>query len=187
MRADDSRYLCGAVLLAGLIGVSCGEISPGDATAPTSTAAVTLAAEPAKVMPEFFPSFDASCSRRSFRTRFVAIVGSMGSAAVQTLGVSFTDRFGVFATPAVVPASDVFTGLMMTAPPIRLATSSAIPFAVTLPNNALSTPAGTSQRVPLTLEFGCHVDPHGTIIVVAGTRDDRGRWRDHRLAISVGE
>src|SRR5215218_8938436 len=120
MRADDSRFLC-AVLLASLISASCGDVAPPSATAPTKSPTLALAAEPSHVMPEFLPAFDRSCAGlRPFRTRFVVILGSVGSAAVQTLRVGFTDRFGVFVAPAVVPASDVFTGSMMTAPPIRL-------------------------------------------------------------------
>jgi hypothetical protein len=44
-----------------------------------------------------------------------------------------------------------------------------------------------SQEFPVTLEFGCHVRPQGTIVVAVGTRDGRGRSMTHQLSVGVGE
>ena len=186
MRGDVTRSLSGVILLAGLISTSCSDVVPTEPTASPKAQPVSMAAEPTRVTPEFLPSVGPSCGgRRPFRTRFAVILRAMDG--VQTLDVSFTDRSGVIVAPAVIPASDLFTGSMMTSPPIRLPTSTPIPFPTTLANVDLSTPAGTSQRLPVTLEFGCHVQPLGTIVVTAGTRDHRGRRGDQRVTIDVGE
>jgi len=186
MRGDVIRSLSGVILLAGLISTSCSDAVPTEPTASAKALPVSIAAEPARVTPEFLPSVVPSCGgRRPFRTRFAVILGTLDS--VQTLDASFTDRSGVVVAPAVIPASDLFTGSMMTSPPIRLPTSTPIPFPTTLATIDLSTPAGTSQRLPVTLEFGCHVQPLGTIVITAGTRDHRGRRGDHRVTIGVGD
>src|SRR5262245_61202942 len=186
MRRDVARPLSGVILLAGLISTSCSDGLPTEPTASPKAQPVSIAAEPTRVTPEFLPSVVTSCGgRRPFRTRFVVILGALDG--LQALDVSFTDRSGVFVAPAVIPASDLFTGSMMTSPAIRLPTSTPIPFPTTLANIGLSTPAGTSQRLPVILEFGCHVQPAGTIVITAGTRDHRGRRGDHRLTIEVGE
>ena len=186
MRGDVTRSLSGVILLAGLIGTSCSDVVPTEPTPATKSPALSIAAEPTRVAPEFLPSIGPSCgARRPFRTRFAVILRAMEG--LQTLDVSFTDRSGVFVAPAVIPASDLFTGSMMTSPPIRLPTATPIPFPTTLATIDLSTPAGTSQRLPVILEFGCHVQPLGTIVITAGTRDDRGGRGEHRVTIDVGE
>ena len=186
MRGDVTRSLSGVILLAGVISTSCSDGVPTEPTASPKAQPVAIAAEPIRVTPEFLPSVGPSCAgRRPFRTRFAVILGAMDG--LQTLDASFTDRSGVFVAPAVTPASDLFTGSMLTSPPIRLPTSTPIPFPTTLANIDLSTPAGTSQRLPVTLEFDCHVQPLGTIVITAGTRDHRGRRGDHRLTIEVGD
>ena len=186
MRGDVTRSLSGVILLAGLISTSCSDAVPTEPTASAKAQPVSIAAEPTRVTPEFLPSVVPSCGvRRPFRTRFAVILGAMDS--MQTLDASFTDRSGVIVAPAVIPASDLFTGSMMTSPPIRLPTSTPIPFPTNLAINDLSTPAGTSQRLPVILEFGCHVQPLGTIVITARTRDHRGQRGDHRLTIEVGE
>jgi hypothetical protein len=183
MCGDVTRSVSGVILLAGLIGASCSDV-PTEPTPSTKAQALSIAAEPTRVTPEFLPSIGPSCGgQRAFRTRFAVILAAVEG--LQTLDVSFTDRSGVFVAPAVVPASDLFTGSMMTSPPIRLPTSTPIPFPTTLSNIDLSMPAGTSQRLPVTLEFGCHVQPLGTILITAGTRDHRGQRGEHRLAIEV--
>ena len=186
MRGYVTRSLSGVILLAGLISMSCSDSVPTEPTASPKAQPVSIAAEPTRVTPEFLPSVGPSCGgRRPFRTRFAVILAAMES--MQTLDVSFTDRSGVFVTPAVIPASDLFTGSMMTSPSTRLPTSTPIPFPTTLATIGLSTPAGTSQRLPVILEFGCHVQPLGTIVITAGTRDHRGRRGDHRITIEVGD
>ena len=186
MRGDVTRSLSGVILLAGLISTSCSDVMPTGPTAASKAQPVSIAAEPARVTPEFLPSIAPSCGgRRPFRTRFAVILGAMDG--LQTLDASFTDRSGVFVAPAVIAASDLFTGSMMTSPPTRLPTSTPIPFPTSLANIDLSMPAGPSQRLPVTLEFDCHVQPLGTIVITAGTRDHRGRRGDHRLTIDVGE
>ena len=45
----------GAILLAGLACVSCSDVAPADATAPSSIRAIALSVQPEKVEPEFLP------------------------------------------------------------------------------------------------------------------------------------
>jgi hypothetical protein len=186
MRGDVTRSLSGVILLAGLFSTSCTDGVPTEPSASPKAQPAAIAAEPTRVTPEFLPSIVPSCGgRRPFRTRFAVILGAVDS--LQTLDVSFSDRSGIFVAPAVIPASDRFTGSMMTSPPMRLPTSTPIPFPTSLATIDLSTPAGTSQRLPVTLEFGCHVQPLGTIVITAGTRDHRGQRGDHRITIEVGD
>jgi len=107
---------------------------------------------------------------------------------VQELRVSFSDRMGIVAVPAVLPAASTFGGsTMMPLPSIPLPSSAPIPIPTAGPNNGLSLSPGPLQRLPVTLEFGCDVRLPGTIVVTAGTRDRRGRRDDHRLVIGVRE
>jgi len=186
MRGDVTRSLSGVILLAGLIGTSCSDVVPTEPTASAKAQPVSIVAEPTRVTPEFLPSVGPSCAgRRPFRTRFTVVLGAMDS--LLTLDASFSDRTGVFVAPAVLPASNLFTGSMMTSPSTRLPTSTPIPFPTSLATIDLSTPAGTSQRLPVILEFDCHVQPLGTIVITAGTRNRRGQRGDHRLTIDVGD
>jgi hypothetical protein len=189
MRGDVTRSFAGVILLAGLTSASCGEVVPPEPTAPTKTVPVALAAEPARVMPEFLPPFGIGCAgARPFRTRFVLILGGMEGFVLHDLQVGFSDRFGVISVPAVLGASGSRLGSMTgSLPPIALPTSTPIPFPTTGPNSSFFGSGGTSERLPVILEFGCHVQPLGTIVVTAGTRDHRGRRGDHRLTIDVGE
>jgi hypothetical protein len=178
----------GAILLAGLVCVSCSDAVPADATAPSSVRAIALSVQPEKVEPEFLPPIRRCSDARAFRTRFVVIVGGMEAFVVQELHVSFSDRFGVTAVPAVVPATGAPSGSMITSsPPIPLPTSMPIPIPTSGPNNGLSVFPGGSQELPVTLEFACGVRPEGTIVVAVGTRDGRGRSTTHRLSVDVGE
>ncbi len=186
MRGDVTRSLSGVILLAGLMSTSCSDVMPTEPTASSKTQPVAIAAEPTRVTPEFLPSVGPSCGgRRPFRTRFAVILRAMDG--LQTLDASFTDRSGVFVAPAVIPGSDLFTGSMMTSPPTRLPTSTPIPFPTSLATIDLSTPAATSERLPVILEFDCHVQPLGTIVITAGTRDRRGQRGDHRVTIELGD
>ena len=178
----------GAILLAGLACVSCSDAAPAGATAPSSVRAIALSVQPEKVEPEFLPPIRRCSDARAFRTRFVVIIGGMEAFVVQELRVSFSDRFGVAAVPAVVPATGAPSGSMITSsPPIPLPTSMPIPIPTSGPNNGLSVFPGGSQELPVTLEFGCGVRPEGTIVVDVGTRDSHGRSTTHRLSVDVGE
>ena len=179
----------GAILLAGLACVSCSDAAPADATAPSSVRAIALSVQPEKVEPEFLPPIGRCTGTHAFRTRFVVIVeGGMEAVVVQELRVSFSDRFGVTAVPAVLPATGAPSGSMITSsPPIPLPTSMPIPIPTSGPNDGLSVFPGGSQELPVTLEFGCNVRPQGTIIVAVGTRDGRGRSTTHQLKVDVGE
>jgi hypothetical protein len=178
----------GAILLAGLSCMSCSDAAPADATAPTSIRAIALSVQPQKVEPEFMPPFVGCTGGRAFRTRFVVVVGGMETFVVQELRVSFSDRFGMTAVPAVVPASGAPSGSMITSsPPIPMPSSMPIPIPTNGPNDGLSVFPGGSQELPVLLEFGCHVRPQGTIVVAVGTRDGRGRTTTHQLTVGVGE
>jgi hypothetical protein len=189
MCSDATRFLFGAVLLAGLTSASCNGVVPAEPTAPTAGEPVALAAEPSRVTPEFLPPSGLHCGgARPFRTHFVVILGAMSGVVVETLNVGFSDRFGVFSRPIVLGVSSVLSSSLAIGPsPVPLPTSSPIVFPTTGPNTGLLGSAGSSQRVPVTLEFGCLVRPQGRIVVTAGTRDRRGRWGEHRLMIDVGD
>jgi hypothetical protein len=189
MRGDVTRSLSAVTLLAGLISASCSDVVPAEPTAPTKLQPLALAAEPARVTPEFLPPFGTGCGgARPFRTRFVLVLGGIEGLVLQDLQVGFSDRFGVIAVPAVIPPlSAPSSSFGSSGVPVRVPTSTPIPFPTTGPNSGLLGSAGTSGRLPVTLEFGCHVEPLGTIVVTAGTRDHRGRRGDHRLTIDVGE
>jgi hypothetical protein len=189
MRGDVTRSLSGVILVAGLLGASCSDVVPTEPTASTKTPSPSLAAEPARVAPEFLPSFGTGCAgARPFRTRFVLILGGMDGFVLQDLRVGFNDRFGVTAVPAVVtPLTAPSTTFGSAGMPVPLPTSTPIPFPTTGPNSGLVESIRISDRLPVILEFGCHVQPLGTIVITAGTRDHRGRWGDHRLTIGVGE
>ena len=178
----------GAILLAGLACVSCSDAVPADATAPSSVRAIALSVQPEKIEPEFLPPIRRCSDARAVRTRFVVIAGGLEAFVVQELSVSFRDRFGVSAVPAVVPATGAPSGSMNTAsPPIPLPTSMPIPIPTSGPNNGLSVFPGGSQELPVTLEFECGVRPEGTIVVAVETRDGRGQSTTHRLSVDVGE
>jgi hypothetical protein len=178
----------GAVLLAGLACLSCSDAAPVDATAQTSIRAIALSVQPEKVAPEFLPPFVGCTGARAFRTRFVVVAGGMEAFVVQELRVSFSDRFGMTAVPAVLPATGAPSGSMITSsPPIPLPSSMPIPIPTSGPNDGLSVFPGGSQELPVLLEFGCHVRPQGTIVVAVGTRDGRGRSTTHQLTVVVGD
>ncbi len=166
--------------------MSCSDAAPADATAPTAIKSVALSVQPDKVEPEFLPPVGGCTGARAFRTRFVVVAGGMQGFVVQELRVSFNDRFGVLAVPTVLSASAAQSGsLIPSSPPVPLPTSVPIPFPSSA--NGLSVFAGGSREFPVTLEFGCHVRPQGTIVVAVGTRDDRGRSTTHQLTVDVGE
>lgn len=187
MFSDAARFFAAVILLAGLASASCNAVVPAEPTAPTGGEQVAFAVEPARVTPEFLPPSGLHCGgARPFRTHFAVILGSMPGGSFETLDVGFSDRFGVISVPAVVGASPRLGSTNGSLPPVPLATSTPIPFPTTGPNSGLPG-VGTSQRVPLILEFGCLVNPHGTIVVTAGTRDRHGRRGEQRLTIDVGE
>jgi hypothetical protein len=178
----------GAILLAGLACVSCSDVTPADATAPSSIREIALSVQPEKVEPEFLPPIGRCTGTRAFRTRFVVVAGGAQGFVVQELHVSFSDRFGVLTVPTVLSASAAQSGsIIPSSPPVPLPTSMPIPIPSAGPNNGLSVFPGGSRQVPVALEFGCHVRPQGTIVVAVGTRDDRGRSTTHRLSVDVGE
>jgi hypothetical protein len=189
MCSDATRCLSAVILLASLTTISCNGVAPAEPTAPTAGEPVAFAVEPARVTPEFLPPSGTHCGgARPFRTRFVVIVGAMPGLSVGSLNVGFTDRFGVVSLPNVLGSTSALAGPVMTGPsPVPLSTSAPIPFPTTGPNTGLVESIGSSQRVPVILEFGCLVRPQGTIVVTAGTRDRRGRRGDHRLTIDVGD
>jgi hypothetical protein len=189
MRGDVTRSLSGVILLGGLISASCTDVVPTEPTASTKAQPLSLAAEPARVTPEFLPPPGTGCAgTRPFRARFVLILGGMGGFVLQDLQAGFSDRFGVISVPAVLGASGSRLGSMTgSLPPVPLATSTPIPFPTTGPNSGLVGSTSISERLPVILEFGCQVRPQGTIVVTAGTLDHRGRRGDHRLTIDVGE
>lgn len=188
MHPHIATYVPGTILLAGLACASCSDVTPADTTAPTSMRSIALSVQPEKVEPEFLPPIGRCTGTHAFRTRFVVVVGGMEAFVVQELRVSFSDRFGMTAVPAVVPATGAPSGSMITSsPPIPLPTSMPIPIPTSGPNNGLSVFPGGSQELPVTLEFGCNVRPQGTIIVAVGTRDGRGRSTTHQLKVDVGE
>ena len=189
MRGDLTRSLAGVILLAALIGASCSDVVPTEPTASAKAEPLAFAVEPARVTPEFLPPSGTHCGgARAFRTRFVVILGAMPGLSVASLNVGFTDRFGVVSLPSVLGSTSALAGPVMGGPsPVPLPTSAPIPFPTTGPNTGLVESIGSSQRVPVILEFGCLVRPQGTLVVTAGTLDRRGRRGDHRLTIDVGE
>jgi hypothetical protein len=192
MRGDVTRFLSGVILLAGLISASCSDVMPTEPTASAKAQPLALAAEPAQVTPEFLPTTTGCGGARPFRARFVLIFGGMGDFVLQDLQVGFNDRFGVIAVPSVIsPLSAPATSFDSSGVPVRVPTSTPIPFPTTGPNSgvleSINVSERLSERLPVLLEFGCRVQPHGTIVVTAGTRDRRGRRGDHRLTIDVGD
>ena len=113
MHPHITAYVPGAILLAGLACVSCSDAAPADATAPSSVRAIALSVQPEKVEPEFLPPIGRCPDARAFRTRFVVVAGGMEAFVVQELRVSFSDRFGVIAVPAVLPATGAPSGSMI--------------------------------------------------------------------------
>lgn len=189
MHAHVPKYIPGAILLVMLAAAGCSDDNPVDVTAPTAAQSLSLTAEPAVVTPEFLPPIGL-CNAPRFRTRFVVILGGSGGLAVTGLFVNFTDFLGFAAVPTVIPAAPFGGGPTQTSAastPIPFPASGPIPFPGSGPNGALSVPIGSLQHVPVTLEFGCHVRPRGTIIVSADTRDNRGRKGRSRLSVQVGE
>jgi hypothetical protein len=186
--SDATRDFAAVILLAGLTSASCNGVVPAEPTAPTAGGPVAFAVEPARVTPEFLPPPGLHCgAARPFRTHFAVILGSMPGASFETLDVGFSDRLGVASRPIVLGVSSTFSNSLAIGPsPVPLPATSPIPFPSTGPNSGLPG-VGTSQRVPLILEFGCLVRPHGTIVVTAGTRDRHGRRGERRLTIDVGE
>ena len=170
------------VLLLVVLTAACSDSTPTDVTGPTSAAqSLSLTAEPAVVTPEFMPTLFRVCNAPRFRTRFVVLLGAIRGVAVTGLFVSFTDVLGVAAVPTVIPAAP-FGGTT------HISTARVpVPFPTSGPNDGLSVPTGFSQQVPITLEFGCHVRPRGTILVSADTRDDRGRMGTSRLSVQLGD
>ena len=188
MHAHISGYVPGAILMAGLACVSCSDSTPADATAPTSVGTMTFSVQPERVAPEFLSANDGCSGARAFRTRFVVVAGGMRGFVVQELRASFSDPFGLVTVPLLIPPTGPIPGSMMgSSLPLPLPSSMPVPIPSGGVNNGLTVTAGSSREVPVALEFGCHVRPRGTIVVVVGTRDDRGRSTTHRLTVDVGE
>jgi hypothetical protein len=186
MHADHTRYVAGALLLIVLGGAACSDTLPADVTAPSAVPAITLKAEPSIVRPEILPPLGACRDRAAFRTRFVVILGDSNDGIVQGLDVSFVDSLGAIALPTVLGAS-AFDSRTPVGVPVTLPTSSPIPIPQAIPNDGFLVPIGGTRQVPVTLQFGCEVRPHGTLFVTARTRDRHGRSGSQRLAIAVTE
>jgi hypothetical protein len=186
MHGHFTALVPGAMLVAGLACMSCSDATPADSTAPTSVQTIELAVQPQRVAPEFLPTFGVCVGGRAFRTRFVVVVGSM-QVVLRDLRVSFSDRFGVITIPTVLSAAAQSAATIPSSLPIPLPTTVPVPVPSGRVNNGLSSFAGSSPGLPVTLEFGCQVRPQGTIHVTVATRDDRGRTATHRLAVDVGE
>jgi hypothetical protein len=179
MHALFPKYIPGAILLVMLAATACSDDNPVDVTAPTAAPSLSLTAEPAVVTPEFLPPIGL-CTAPSFRTQFVVVLGGTGGVAVTGLFVNFNDFLGFAAVPTVIPAAQFRTTTQTSAARIP------VPFPASGPNDGLSVPTGVPQRIPVTLLFGCHVRPRGTIIVSADTRDNRGRKGTSRFSVQVG-
>ena len=186
MHAHITGYVPGAILMAGLACVSCSDSTPADATGPTAVGTITFSVQPERVAPEFLPASDSCIGARAFRTRFVIVAGGVQGFAVQDLRASFNDPFGLVTVPLLLPPSGPIAGSMMgTSLPLPLPSSMPVPIPSGGVNNGLTVTG--SREVPVTLEFGCHVRPRGTIVLVVGTRDERGRSATHQLTVDVGE
>lgn len=182
MYAHFSKYVAGVLVLVVLVSAACSENNPVDVLGPTAAPqALSLTAEPAVVTPEFLPTTFSVCNAPRFRTRFVVLLGGIRGVAVTGLFVGFTDFLGLAAVPTVLPAAPFGGTTTFSAARVP------VPFPATGPNDGLSVPTGFPQNVPVTLEFGCHVRPRGTILVTADTRDGRGRMETARLSVPVGE
>ena len=187
MHAHDSKYVAGVLLLATLAVAACGEHNSVAVTAPTEAQSLRLTAEPASITPEFLVRHVCPAAP-AFRTRFVIIVSGTDGLIVTGLHVGFVDRLGINVLPTVLTdgLNTSGSGSSLRTPPIPLPSSMPIPIPTSGPNDGLSVFTGRTERVPVTLEFGCNVRPHGTILVDADTRDHRGRSGRSRLTVEVG-
>ena len=169
----------GAILLAGLACVSCSDVTPADATAPSSIREIALSVQPEKVEPEFLPPIGRCTGTRAFRTRFVVVAGGAQGFVVQELHVSFSDRFGVLTVPTVLPASAAQSGSMIpSSPPVPLPTSMPIPIPSAGPNNGLSVFPGGSQA---------GAGDAGVQVSRASAGDNRGGRLDSRRSSNNGD
>ena len=187
MHAHITGFVPGAILMAGLACVSCSDSTPADATAPTSVGTITFSVQPRESLPEFLSANDGCSGARAFRTRFVVVAGGMQGFVVQELRASFSDPFGLVTVPLLIPPTGPirFDDGVLAAPPAAVVDAGSHP--VGQGEQRPDRHGGQLTGVPVALEFGCHVRPRGTIVVVVGTRDNRGRSTTHRLTVDVGE
>jgi hypothetical protein len=168
-----------AVLLTALASASCGDNgNPVDPDAPTVVQTMSFGVNSMKVAPEFL-SAGGCADGRAFRTRFdLAIAGGTHGGVVTGVRAGFTDRWGVVAFPTNASGNIPSSWTISSSPTVPVPTNTAVPFPV---------PSNSSQRVPVTLEFGCQVRPVGTLLVIADLRDEHGMPSSQRVTIEIGE
>jgi hypothetical protein len=138
--------------------------------------------EPATLRPELVNG--TSCvSFRPFSTRIIIVVSPGSDVILRSLHFRFTDRFGVSALPSV--SSNLTTGPI---PPLGVAplpTSAPVQIPGSSPINGFMVPAGSSQRLPFLLTFGCGVSDTGLLVVSVDSADMRGRLQTSQLDVRV--
>ena len=186
MHPHITTHVPGAMLLAALACVSCSDVAPADATAPTAVETIAFSIRPERVEPEFLPSTGRCAGARSERgsPSSPAETRVRRAGASRELQQSLRGGHGPAGPVGERPAVRFDDGVLAACPSADL---DADPHPV---GGAEQRPLGDPGRlteVPVALEFGCHVRPQGAIIVAVGTLDDRGRSTTHRLTVDVSE
>jgi hypothetical protein len=173
MNARGSKYVS-VLLFPALFTIAACSDRPGiDLTAPAGIVeSALITAEPLAVTPEFLP--DRFCAGRPpFRVRLLVTVRGGFDDAARRLRFNFTDRFGGFAVPLVVPiptaastSHSIPTSLPVPLPgPTPIPTSSPVPIPGISSNGNVGIPLGVSRPFPLFLVFECGVPAAGTLVV----------------------
>ena len=175
---------------------ACGDTNPAGPTTPTAVTSALITAEPMTATPEFLPlSF---CAKGPpFSIRLLVTIGSGGDIViVRRMRFDFTDRFGDSAAPVVTRTSTGRSDSTLpsvpvpvplpTSSPVNIPTSSPIPIPNSLPFQDTRFLPGDSQTVPTVLQFGCGVEPNGTLIISVDTAGVRGTSGTSHVSVRIG-
>lgn len=185
---DTRRSRCAAlaVLLVPIWVAACSDRDLGlqSPTAPLSTDALRLSADPSVLVPQFLSREDCPV-RPAFRGRLNLSLSGGGDQVVDAVRFEFADGLGRRVVPTAFPL-DPAGGAS-----VQLPSAGAVQFptAPPIPIPGFSSFTGLvlngSRNLPVLLEFACGTEPVGALTVTLDTSDARGRLSSTRTSISV--
>ena len=151
-------------------------VAPSTLT-PTPVKFITV--EPATVLPVFLSS--PFCGTLPpFQTGFTLVFRADQELFISGFGFEFLDAFGVRSVPILISTSRTSAPLV----PVPIPSSSPIPIPGVLPFSGLIMSPGSSQTLPMLLQFGCGVPASGTLVVSVNTAS-RGTPDVTRVSVRI--
>lgn len=198
MYARHPKYVA-VFLVSALAFTACGDSDGPSPTGPSTIQTATMTAEPALLVPQFFPN--AFCARFSpFGAQLTIVLRPSRDVSVRLIRFHFVDRFGARHIPGVIPIPTTSSAGAFNVGSVTMPTSPTIPFpgapapfpgSVPLPIPGVSgfdplfVLGGHSRLLPFFLQFDCGIPADGTVFVDFDLRDDRGRASTSQLRVRL--